>query len=171
MATHPTPRDRRYEPGDVIIAEGTTAISLFILRRGRVKVVKRNADGDDQRIDILGPGSIFGEMALIDQQNRSASVIAIERCACVEIPRGLLEEQLAKSGPWVGAILRIMTLRLRLTTDHLLAQQRIRGYDGTQTSSEIPFDPETERHLKRVVTDIEAQLGPSDPPTPKISRR
>lgn len=149
MTQHSVPRDRSFAVGAVILCEDTVAQHLYIVKRGRVRVVKR-ASGSEVVLGELGPGNLFGEMALIDHRPRSASVIAIEPTVCIELPCVLVEDLLDRSNPWVSALLRILVLRLRIADD-TVAGLRARSGD----SGEVPIDKITERHLKRIVKSLD----------------
>ncbi|MBW7995157.1 MAG: cyclic nucleotide-binding domain-containing protein [Candidatus Glassbacteria bacterium] len=66
-----------FKPEDIIIRENTPGGSAYIILKGRVEVSKV-IDGQRVVLDSLGPGSIFGEMSLIDGRPRSATVTALE---------------------------------------------------------------------------------------------
>ena len=80
-------RIRNYKAGDVIVKEGTGAAGCFIISSGRVEVVRDVDSPDTAVLARLGPGEIFGEMAIIDTQFRSATVRALEDTECVAIWR------------------------------------------------------------------------------------
>lgn len=149
MPQHPIPRDRSFEPGAVILCEDTAAQHLYIVKRGRVRVVKR-AGGGETVLGELGPGNLFGEMALIDRRPRSASVIAIEPTVCIELPCVLVDDLLDRANPWVAALLRILVLRLRVANDTVTGLRSRSGDSG-----EVPIDKITERRLKRIVTSLD----------------
>jgi hypothetical protein len=69
-------RRTSYRTGDVIISEGEFTSDAYILQKGFVEVY--HAGPPEQRLSILGPGDIFGEMSLITERPRSASVRALE---------------------------------------------------------------------------------------------
>jgi CRP/FNR family cyclic AMP-dependent transcriptional regulator len=71
-------REKSYPKGSVILFEDDPGDSLFIVRDGRVKVVLVGEDGREVILGVLGPGEHFGELSLIDEQPRSAHVIAME---------------------------------------------------------------------------------------------
>jgi len=71
-------RERQYSKGSVILFENDPGDALFIVRQGRVKVVLVGEDGREVILGVLGPGEYFGELSLIDEQPRSAHVIAME---------------------------------------------------------------------------------------------
>ncbi len=153
MAIRLKPFEHAYQPGAVIIAEGSPAESLFIIKSGSVMVVKHGPHQEAVVLDVLGPGSVVGELALVDSQKRSASVEAVEFTTCVEIPRALVLEQVNRAGPLVSILLRVMALRLRLAADQVAELRRHANSTGSGAS-----DPETARHLARHLRELETQV-------------
>src|SRR5436190_447402 len=68
-----------------IMAGGDPTDSLYIVLSGRLKVMMSDSDGKEVILSILGPGEFFGEMGLIDDEPRSASVVTIEPCELLSI--------------------------------------------------------------------------------------
>ncbi|MCK1299403.1 cyclic nucleotide-binding domain-containing protein [Bradyrhizobium sp. 24] len=66
----------RFDTGVTVVTEGEPGRSLFIVKSGRLAVSKRANSGSIIPISVLEPGDFFGEMTLIEMQNRSATVIA-----------------------------------------------------------------------------------------------
>ncbi|MCK1653068.1 Crp/Fnr family transcriptional regulator [Bradyrhizobium sp. 149] len=66
----------RFDAGATVVTEGEPGRSLFIVKSGRLAVSKRANAGSVIPISVLEPGDFFGEMTLIEMQNRSATVIA-----------------------------------------------------------------------------------------------
>ncbi len=66
----------RFDVGATVVAEGEPGRSLFIVKSGRLAVSKRATSGSVIPISVLEPGDFFGEMTLIEMQNRSATVVA-----------------------------------------------------------------------------------------------
>jgi CRP/FNR family transcriptional regulator, cyclic AMP receptor protein len=97
-----------YKAGQTIIETGTTGQSMFVVVEGEVEVRV-----GDKRIDVVGPGSIFGEMALIDDTPRSATVIAETDCRLVEVDRKRFEFMVSETPFFALAVMRVMADRLR----------------------------------------------------------
>ncbi|MDH2342813.1 cyclic nucleotide-binding domain-containing protein [Bradyrhizobium sp. SSUT77] len=68
--------ERSFDAGATVVTEGEPGRSLFIVKSGRLAVSKRANSGDVIPISVLEPGDFFGEMTLIEMQNRSAAVVA-----------------------------------------------------------------------------------------------
>ena len=104
--------EQKYQPGQEIIRQGDTGVGAFIIRSGKVEIVQ-DRDGKEEKIGTLGPGDVFGEMALLDEFPRSATVRAIEPTTALGIQRwhfrGILE-----SHPQIAlALLPMLTRRIR----------------------------------------------------------
>ena len=68
--------ERHFDVGVTVVAEGEPGRSMFIVKSGRLAVSKRANSGSVIPISVLEPGDFFGEMTLIEMQNRSATVVA-----------------------------------------------------------------------------------------------
>lgn len=108
----PYMEERTYEAGSVIIRQGDPADDFFVLVQGRVQVEheerEETADFDDfdheptttyTVIAELGPGDFFGEMALLSDSPRNASVVVTERCQVLVLSRGAFNLYLDESQP------------------------------------------------------------------------
>jgi CRP/FNR family cyclic AMP-dependent transcriptional regulator len=76
---------RRYEAGSIVLREGDPGDTCYILQRGRVRVTRQHADGRAITLTNLGPGEIFGELAMFGGEVRSATVEALDDVNAVAI--------------------------------------------------------------------------------------
>jgi hypothetical protein len=79
-----------FEPGDVVVTEGESGGSLFIVSTGLVKVFIRDQAGRSQKVRELGEGAFFGEVSVVTRNPRSATVTAATRCELLELDRKTL---------------------------------------------------------------------------------
>jgi CRP-like cAMP-binding protein len=108
---------RQYKDGDVIVKEGEMGVAFYVVSRGHVEVFKGTA-GVEHSIATLGPGSFFGEMALFDNQVRSASVRAKGDCECLVLTKWDFNAELTTGGCRIAtAMLAILARRIRGMTD------------------------------------------------------
>jgi CRP-like cAMP-binding protein len=93
------------EAGEILIAEGEYAASMYIVIQGNVKVVRELEGGDELKLAELSDGTFFGEMALLSDAPRTASVIATEDTMLFEISRDLMNE-ITKEYPSVEQVMK-----------------------------------------------------------------
>ncbi len=105
---------RRSAPrSSVIMAAGDQIDSLYIVISGRLKVMMGDADGKEVILSLIGPGEFFGEMGLIDDSPRSASVVTIEPCELLSIAKRDFKKILAENFEMSMAVMRGLVRRLR----------------------------------------------------------
>ena len=106
-------RERSYPRNSVILFEDDPGDALYVVADGQVKVVLIGEDGREVILSVMGPGEFFGEMALIDDEPRSAHVIAMEDSGLLVIRREDFQD-LLKQTPGIGLVLlRELSRRLR----------------------------------------------------------
>jgi CRP-like cAMP-binding protein len=106
-------RERSYPKGSVILFQDDPGDSLFVLRDGRVKVVLIGEDGREVILGVLEPGAHFGELALIDDQPRSAHVIAMEDAQLLVLRREDFKRRVEANPTVAWALLTELSRRLR----------------------------------------------------------
>jgi CRP/FNR family transcriptional regulator, cyclic AMP receptor protein len=106
-------REKAYPRGSVILFENDPGDALFIVREGRVKVVLIGEDGREVILGVLGVGDHFGELSLIDNQPRSAHVIAMEDANLLVLHREDFRRRVETSPAVALALLTELSRRLR----------------------------------------------------------
>jgi CRP/FNR family cyclic AMP-dependent transcriptional regulator len=99
--------------GSSIMREGDPVDCLYIVISGRLKVMMGEADGKETILSIIGPGDFFGEMGLIDDNPRSASVVAIEPCELLAVGKRAFRKCLVENADLAMAVMRVLVRRLR----------------------------------------------------------
>jgi hypothetical protein len=102
----------RYAPNDLIIRENDPGESAYIIESGKVAVTKES-NGRPVHIATLGPGSTFGEMSMVDDLPRSASVTAMEETIVREFHRDDLYGAMKENPEIFGKFLKSIFVRLR----------------------------------------------------------
>jgi len=116
---------RTYHEGEPLFLEGDIGRALFVVESGRVELTKSGPDGRPQKLAELGPGSFFGEMALLEHLPRSASAVAMQESALLLLYRSRLDEIL-DSYPHIGIAImthlaRLLSARLRRASESLVS--------------------------------------------------
>ena len=107
--------------GSVIFRHGDAGEKLYVILEGRVRICREVQGMGEEALAVLGPGEVFGEMALLDDSTRSADARVHERCALLAIHRDAFEDllfvhkDLAYEVLW--NVVRMLTKRLRETND------------------------------------------------------
>lgn len=78
---------RRIEAGETVFSQGDQGFAVYLVRSGKLEVVRTSKTGRRLALDIIGPGEIFGELALLTGAERSASVTALETSELVGVDR------------------------------------------------------------------------------------
>ena len=116
---------RSYKKGETIIKQGAPGVGLFIISSGKVKIVKELMRGEKLEIATHGPGDFFGEIAVLDNATRSASVIAVEETECLVITAWDFKARM-KAHPEIALeLLPIVVQRFRETSEMLFYLSRV----------------------------------------------
>lgn len=106
-------RRRDFLPQSTIVREGSADGAAYFVLSGRVVVRRRDPDtGVDFVLAELGPGQMFGEMALLTGQPRTASVLALDETTCVVLEHADFEQVLAAHPELAAAMMRMLAERL-----------------------------------------------------------
>ena len=103
--------------GALVITEGDPADALYVVISGRVKVFLGSDDGKEVVLTILVPGECFGEIALLDEEPRSASVAAMEKTKLLVIRRDPFLELLQGNPILTRSMIRSLAHLVRRLTD------------------------------------------------------
>lgn len=107
---------RNFKKGVILITEGDQSDSFYILQSGRVRVYASDEQGNEVTLDFLEAVSYFGEISLIDDSPRSASVITTEPCSVTVISRAEFERCLDKNPYLTQKLIRYLTEKIRTLT-------------------------------------------------------
>lgn len=105
--------NRRFQKNVIVLHEGDQSNALYIIVSGQVKVSRINNEGKEVVLCILGEGDHFGEMSLIDDQPRSASIITKTPCEFTLIRKQDFEQVLGNNPLLALTVMRSLCQRLR----------------------------------------------------------
>lgn len=103
---------RSYEPDTIIVRQGDTSMAFYVVLSGRARV-QRDGGQDSVEVTELGAGDSFGEMGLIDDLPRAATVIALEPTECALLAKWDFENELRDDPEIALALLPVLTQRIR----------------------------------------------------------
>jgi CRP-like cAMP-binding protein len=113
---------RSFEPGQVVFREGDSSDTCYVVRRGRARAVREHADGRTITLADFGPGDIFGELAMFEDERRSATVEAVQATEVVAV-LGPDMRRLMVEHPQISMRLVIALGRRLRDTNERLARQ------------------------------------------------
>jgi len=100
--------------GTLLFLEGETSTEMYIIRSGKVRILKQEGENTVE-LATLGPGSVLGELSLLDHQPRSATAQVIEDTVVTIIDEDLFTRTLQQIPSWFGNIIQLVVKRLRDT--------------------------------------------------------
>ena len=113
---------RQFEPGQVVFREGDASDTCYVVREGHARAIRTHGDGRTITLATFGPGDIFGELAMFEDERRSATIEAIEPTSVVGV-LGPDMRRLMKEHPEIAARLVIaLGRRLREMNERLSRQ-------------------------------------------------
>ncbi|HVL81686.1 MAG TPA: Crp/Fnr family transcriptional regulator [Actinomycetota bacterium] len=110
---------RRYRAGSVVFCQGEPGTRCYAIMSGAVKVSAFNPDGKEAVLAVLGPGDVFGELALFDEAPRSADALVIETAELLSLDRDDVTAAIEQYPQVSLALLRILSRRLRRANEAL----------------------------------------------------
>jgi CRP-like cAMP-binding protein len=103
-----------FEPAQIIVTQGTPGQAFYLVLAGRVEIVR-----DNKSLGAFGAGDFFGEMSLLDQAPRSATIRAIEPTDCLMLSSWDFKSLLEKHPSIAIKLLEVLSRRLRVADEHL----------------------------------------------------
>jgi len=113
---------RRFAAGQVIFREGDASDTCYVVRRGHCRAVRENIDGRTIALAHFGPGDIFGELAMFDDERRSATVEASDDLEVLGILGAVMRRLLRRHPDMAVKLLISLGRRLRAANERLARQ-------------------------------------------------
>lgn len=146
---------RELSDGQLIFREGDPGDDAYIVEEGAVEISVRSGR-KTKIIATLGPGEIFGEMALIANAPRSASAHAIGDCVLLVLRRHRLMKPIERADPLTQLLLQMMTERLNETSRLMAGRKRVQPTSSTHLNA---LEAVRDLALKRVSTERQLRRG------------
>lgn len=113
---------RRFEAGEIVFREGDDSDTCYIVRSGRARAMRAHSDGRSITLANFGPGDIFGELAIFDNERRSATVDTLEETEVTAILGGDMRRMMREQPEIAVKLLAALARRLRETNERLTRQ-------------------------------------------------
>src|SRR5271166_5208370 len=113
---------RRFEPGQAVFREGDSSDTCYIVRQGHARAIRTHGGGRTITLATFGPGDIFGELAMFEDERRSATVEAIEPTMVVGVLGGDMRRLMSEHPGIAMRLVVALAGRLRETNERLSRQ-------------------------------------------------
>ncbi len=113
---------RSFDPGQLVFREGDDSDTCYIVRDGHARAIRRHSDGRAITLATFGPGDIFGELAMFEDERRSATVEAIEPTNVVGVLGGDMRRLMSEHPGIAMRLVVALAGRLRQTNERLSRQ-------------------------------------------------
>jgi len=106
---------KQFQAGDIIMRQGDAGHEAYIIEKGRVEILVKQESGKELSIGTRGEGAMIGEMALVDQAPRTATIRAIEDCEFLVISGDDFEKRIEQVDPILKMAMHVILARYRDT--------------------------------------------------------
>ena len=106
-------RARKLTKGELLFAAGDPSDSMYIVNSGRIRIWTVSAAGAEITLNVLGPGTIFGEIGLLDGSERTAGASALDAVELSAIQRGTFDNALERDPQLARNVIKFLCDRLR----------------------------------------------------------
>lgn len=107
-------QEHTYDPGQIIVTQGTPGQAFYTVISGRVEIIR-----DNKSLGAFGSGDFFGEMSLLDQAPRSATIRAIDTTTCLMLSSWDFKTLLEKHPSIAIKLLEVLSRRLRVADERM----------------------------------------------------
>lgn len=158
---------RSYPKGVRVFHEGDHSDACYIVRSGDLRVTREHTDGRAIALATLGPGDIFGELAMLDGEARSASVEALTECQLLALPAADVRRLLRGSSEITVKLVFALTRRLREANERIARQSfqtvpsRVAGVLSQLTAEEAPLQGREGVTIRMTQADLAQLAGTS----------
>jgi CRP/FNR family cyclic AMP-dependent transcriptional regulator len=111
--------NRSYPAGSMIVRQGDTSMAFYIILSGSVRIERQIEGRASMVVSEIGPTGFFGEMGLIDDQPRAATVVALEPTECALLAKWDFQNELRHDSAIALGILPVLTRRIRELDERL----------------------------------------------------
>lgn len=140
-------RERQFEKSEMIFARGDAGSHLYVVAEGQVRLAVATSEGRELSFEIIGPGALFGEIAVFDGRPRSAEATALVRTTVYGLERHAFHRLRQRSPAISDVVISFLCARLRNVSDRL------------EAVALYPLDVRLARFLLLAIGDREAPPG------------
>lgn len=156
ISANPT---KNYKSGDIIIKQGDVGDCAYIIEDGLVEILLEKKDGTVERIGTRGKGTIIGEMAIVDQEPRVATVVALQDCKLLEISLKDFERRVENADPVLQVVTQVILTRYRDTLTRIESLKESEDVEAAEIVEREQLGKSSAVENVKMVKDLEKAIG------------
>ncbi len=160
--------EKQLKEGEILFSEGDEGEEMYLIKSGKIRIVKEMGKGEKKTLAVLEGGSFFGEMAVLDKSPRSASAVADTDTELIIVDRDAFLRKINEN-PFIKYVISTLTNRLRKTDDmlkyfsvhneqmrfiHYLTDKGKRNDKGTGENIDTGIDPKSKEVADMIGLDV-----------------
>ncbi len=149
-----TKNERVFKKGSIVFIEGETSREMFIIQYGKIRILKQEGDRTIELV-TLGPGSVLGEMSLLDNAARSATAQVMDETKATVIDESVLDGTLEKIPSWLVSVIKIVVKRLRETNNRLGVDIAKNNLGSIANIIYLMVNKETQKRDGQIILELE----------------
>jgi len=153
---------RTFDVGDMIMRQGEFGESAYIIESGKVEIIIEQPNGDVLNVGTRGSGSMIGEMSLIDNAPRTATIKAIETCKVLEITKQDLTRRLDNSDPVLRTAMQVILTRYRDTLMRANISDNNKSGDIAETTEHAYLEQTDIMERVRIANEFKEALSANE---------
>ncbi|WP_188150922.1 Crp/Fnr family transcriptional regulator [Teredinibacter waterburyi] len=163
---------RKYPKNTILVSEGDDTSHLFIIVTGKVSVFLSDEEGRQVILNYMGPGEYFGELSLLDNKPRSASVQTLTPCEIISVSRAQFQQLLREDPDFALVMIAELTRKVRSLTDSVRDLALLDVYGRVSAVLEKLSDENNRIHQPKLThQDIGNMVGSSREMVSRIMRQ
>ncbi len=150
--------EKKFDEGAVIFQEGSLGDSFFIILDGTVEIWKHYGDMEQDLLSVCGPGQSFGELAIIDDSPRSATVVARENVRLLSITNDSFKKVISGSNPISLSIMRSITSMIRRSNETFIENMKAKNRHLERAYSQLKKESKERRRAEEELRESSRRL-------------
>lgn len=151
-------QQKRFKEGEVIFYEDSLGDNFFIIIGGTVEIWKDYGSVDQDLLAICGPGQSFGELALIDDSPRSATVVAREKVKLLSVDRDSFRQVISDSHPISLSIMKSITGMIRRSNDVFIENIKAKNRHLERAYAELKKESKERRRMEEALRNSSRRM-------------
>ena len=161
---------KTFKPGEIILRQGEPGETAYIIESGRVDITVTRPGAQPQSVGSRGPGTMIGEMALVDNAPRTATITAIEDCTLLEISKDDFSRRLQSADPILRMTTQVILTRYRDTLTRAIISGEARNWPPVEMV-ELTYAEQTAAvETIKVANDFQVALEKKELSLPSVSK-